>query len=50
MLTEDENIVEIKFAVHRLNDARAWLFESRNPADAVVQVAETAVHVKSLAR
>ena len=44
MLTEDENIVEIKFAVqYRLNDARAWLFESRSPADAVVQVAETAV-------
>ena len=30
MLTEDENIVEIKFAVqYRLNDARAWLFESK---------------------
>ena len=44
MLTEDENIVEIKFAVqYRLSDARAWLFESRNPADTVVQVAETAV-------
>jgi len=44
MLTEDENIVEIKFAVqYRLSDARAWLFESRNPADAVVQAAETAV-------
>ena len=44
MLTEDENIVEIKFAVqYRLNDARAWLFESKNPADAVVQAAETAV-------
>jgi membrane protease subunit HflK len=44
MLTEDENIVEIKFAVqYRLNDARAWLFESKNPVDAVVQVAETAV-------
>ncbi len=44
MLTEDENIVEIKFAVqYRLNDARAWLFESRNPGDAVVQAAETAV-------
>lgn len=44
MLTEDENIVEIKFAVqYRLNDARAWLFESRNPADAVVHAAETAV-------
>jgi membrane protease subunit HflK len=44
MLTADENIVEIKFAVqYRLNDARAYLFESRNPADAVVQAAETAV-------
>ncbi|MBE0473073.1 FtsH protease activity modulator HflK [Rhodoferax sp.] len=44
MLTEDENIVEIKFAVqYRLNDARAFLFESKNPTDAVVQAAETAV-------
>jgi len=44
MLTRDENIVEIKFAVqYRLSDARAWLFESRNPADAVVQAAETSV-------
>ena len=44
MLTEDENIVEIKFAVqYRLNDARAYLFESKDPAAAVVQVAETAV-------
>lgn len=44
MLTEDENIVEIKFAVqYRLSDARAYLFESKNPADAVVQAAETSV-------
>ena len=44
MLTEDENIVEIKFAVqYRLNDARAWLFESKNPQEAVVQAAETSV-------
>lgn len=44
MLTEDENIVEIKFAVqYRLSDARAYLFESRNPGEAVVQAAETAV-------
>lgn len=44
MLTEDENIVEIKFAVqYRLKDARAWLFESKNPGEAVVQAAETAV-------
>ncbi len=44
MLTEDENVVEIKFAVqYRLSDARAWLFESKNPQDAVTQAAETAV-------
>lgn len=44
MLTEDENIVEIKFAVqYRLNDARAFLFESKNPSESVVQAAETAV-------
>ncbi len=44
MLTRDENIVEIKFAVqYRLNDARAFLFESKNPDDAVVQAAESAV-------
>ena len=44
MLTEDENIVEIKFAVqYRLSDARAYLYESKAPADTVVQVAETAV-------
>lgn len=44
MLTEDENIVELKFAVqYRLNDARAWLFESKNPGEAVVQAAESAV-------
>jgi membrane protease subunit HflK len=44
MLTADENIVEIKFAVqYRLSDARAFLFESRDPTGAVVQAAETAV-------
>ena len=44
MLTADENIVEIKFAVqYRLNDARAFLFESRDPDGAVVKVAETAL-------
>src|SRR4051812_35637682 len=43
MLTMDENIVEIKFAVqYRLKDARAYLFESKKPDDAVVQVAESA--------
>ncbi len=44
MLTADENIVDIKFAVqYRLSDARAYLFESKNPSEAVVQAAETAV-------
>ncbi|QDL37800.1 FtsH protease activity modulator HflK [Rhodoferax sediminis] len=44
MLTADENIVEIKFAVqYRLKDARAYLFASRDPAGAVVQAAESAV-------
>ena len=44
MLTQDENILDIKFAVqYRLNDARAFLFESKNPSDAVVQAAETSV-------
>jgi modulator of FtsH protease HflK len=44
MLTLDQNIVEIKFAVqYRLNDARAFLFESRDPDASVVKAAETAV-------
>ncbi|MES2952048.1 MAG: FtsH protease activity modulator HflK [Pseudomonadota bacterium] len=44
MLTEDENILDIKFAVqYRLSDARAFLFESKNPEQAVVQAAETSV-------
>ncbi|MBY0464684.1 MAG: FtsH protease activity modulator HflK, partial [Burkholderiales bacterium] len=43
-LTEDENIVEVKFAVqYRLSDARAYLFESRDPDAAVIKAAETAV-------
>ncbi len=44
MLTRDENIVDIRFTVqYRLKDARAYLFENRNPDDAVVQAAESAV-------
>lgn len=44
MLTEDENIVDIRFTVqYRLKDARDYLFENRNPDDAVVQAAESAV-------
>jgi len=44
MLTQDENIVDIRFTVqYRRSDARAYLFENRNPDEAVVQAAETAV-------
>ena len=44
MLTQDENIVDIRFTVqYRLKDARAYLFENRAPDEAVVQAAESAV-------
>ncbi len=44
MLTQDENIIDIRFTVqYRLKDARAYLFENRNPDEAVVQAAESAV-------
>ena len=44
MLTSDENIVEVKFAVqYRLSDARAYLFESKLPDDALRQASESAV-------
>jgi membrane protease subunit HflK len=44
MLTQDENIVDVRFTVqYRLKDAREYLFENRNPDEAVVQAAESAV-------
>lgn len=44
MLTRDENIVELKFAVqYRLKNPSNYLFESRTPDRAVSQVAESAV-------
>jgi membrane protease subunit HflK len=44
MLTQDENIVDIRFTVqYRLSDARSYLFENRNPDEAVVQASESAV-------
>lgn len=45
MLTQDENIIDIRFTVqYRLKDARAYLFENRNPDDIIVeQAAESAV-------
>jgi membrane protease subunit HflK len=44
MLTQDENIIDIRFTVqYRLKDARAYLFENRDPDLAVEQAAESAV-------
>jgi membrane protease subunit HflK len=44
MLTQDENIVDIRFTVqYRLKDARAFLFENKDPEDAVTLAAESAV-------
>ncbi|MEO5696204.1 MAG: FtsH protease activity modulator HflK [Burkholderiaceae bacterium] len=44
MLTEGENIVDIRFTVqYRIKDARAFLFENRDPAEAVTLAAESAV-------
>lgn len=44
MLTQDENIVDIRFTVqYRLKDARDYLFENVNTDEAVVQASESAV-------
>jgi modulator of FtsH protease HflK len=44
MLTQDENIVDIRFTVqYRLKDARNFLFENRDPEEAVTIAAESAV-------
>ena len=44
MLTQDENIIDIRFTVqYRLKDSRAFLFENRDPEDAVGLAAESAV-------
>jgi membrane protease subunit HflK len=44
MLTQDENIVDIRFTVqYRLKDPRAFLFENSNTEEAVIQAAESAV-------
>ena len=44
MLTDDENIIDVQFAVqYTLNDAQAYLFNNRSPDEAVLQVAETSV-------
>ena len=44
MLTDDENIIDIQFAVqYRLKDASAWGFNNRDQEETVKQVAETAI-------
>ena len=44
MLTDDENIIDIQFAVqYRLSDPRAWLYNNRDAEDTVRQVAETSI-------
>ncbi|MFT3955611.1 MAG: FtsH protease activity modulator HflK [Piscinibacter sp.] len=44
MLTQDENIIDIRFTVqYRLKDARSFLFENRDPEEAVTLAAESAV-------
>ena len=44
MLTDDENIVDVQFAVqYILKSPNDYLFNSREPDDAVLQAAETAV-------
>lgn len=44
MLTDDENIINIQFAVqYILKDPVDYIFNNRDPADSVRQVAETAI-------
>jgi membrane protease subunit HflK len=44
MLTQDENIVDVRFTIqYRLKSAAQYLFENRNPDDAVVKAAESAI-------
>jgi membrane protease subunit HflK len=44
MLTDDENIVDLQFAVqYVVTDAKAWKFNNRNPEEVAMQAAETAM-------
>lgn len=44
MLTEDENIIDIQFAVqYTLSDAEKWIFSNREQEEMVKQVAESAL-------
>ena len=44
MLTEDENIIDIQFAVqYRLKNASDWIFNNRDKEELIRQVAETSI-------
>ncbi len=44
MLTDDENIIDIQFAVqYKLKNAAEWVFNNRDQEETVRQVAETAI-------
>jgi modulator of FtsH protease HflK len=44
MLTDDENIIDIQFAVqYTLKDPKSWLFNNRDQEETVRQVAETSI-------
>lgn len=44
MLTDDENIIDIQFAVqYKLKDAVKWLYKNRDHEEMISQVAETAI-------
>jgi membrane protease subunit HflK len=44
MLTDDENIVDIQFAVqYKLKSAAEWLYNNRDQDEMIRQVAETAI-------
>ncbi len=44
MLTDDENIIDNQFAIqYTIKDPQAFLFNNRDPDEAVMQVAETAI-------
>jgi modulator of FtsH protease HflK len=44
MLTDDENIVSVQFAVqYLLKDPKNYIFKNRHPEETVVQAAETAI-------
>ena len=44
MLTDDENIIDIQFAVqYKVEDPRAWLYSNREQQETIRQIAETSI-------